>query len=85
MNKLYVSNLNYSIGEPELRLVFGDYGKLKEVKLIRKQDQNHLSRGYAFITFEDEESAQRAMEELNGAEYESRRMCISPAIDNRNK
>ena len=69
MNKIYIGNLDYKMTEQELEETFSSYGSIQEVKLI-KDHTTGQSKGFAFLTFNDADSAQGALqkdgEELNG-------------------
>jgi RNA recognition motif-containing protein len=67
-SKIYVGNLSFSTEEADLEKLFGGYGQLIELNLIK--DNAGRSKGFAFITFENQKSAQDALQadntELNG-------------------
>lgn len=72
MKKLFVGNLSYQLTEDELRQTFQGYGNIKEVKLIQ-------NKGFGFVEFDSSESAQKALEELNGRELKGRKMRVELA------
>lgn len=57
--KIYVGNLNKKTNEASLAYYFSVFGDIDDVKLIRDHSTNE-SRGFAFITFEKVESAEKA-------------------------
>lgn len=75
--KVYVGNLSYNLSEADLHEAFGNCGEIQEVKLITDR-QTGRSKGFAFITFENEEAVQDALE-LNGTELDKRRVNVSIA------
>ncbi|CAG7734522.1 unnamed protein product [Allacma fusca] len=77
-NKLFVKGLAVSVSEDTLKNLFSSYGKLKDVRLATHR--NGYSKGHAYIDFEDQESAGRALKELDGKEVEGK--AISVAISN---
>ena len=76
-NKLYVGNLTYSVGEDQLRDIFGSYGEIDEITVIKDRDTGR-SKGFAFITFNTVEDAEKALEQ-NGQEYEGRSLRVNVA------
>lgn len=74
---LYVGNLNYTTTEVDLRESFEVFGELAGVKLIRNKD--HRSKGFAFITFVDSQSAIQALDEMNGATIGERTIIVNYA------
>ncbi|EGV60103.1 E3 ubiquitin-protein ligase pub1 [Yamadazyma tenuis] len=61
---LYVAGLDKSIDEAELSKVFGQYGSIKLIKILG--DKNKLGFNYAFIEFQEPNSASDALSGLNG-------------------
>ncbi len=76
---MYVGNLNYNVGESDLRQVMEEYGVVESVKLIMDRMTNR-SKGFAFIEMPDTSEANNAIKELNGAEYEGRPMVVKEAL-----
>ncbi|MDR1200312.1 MAG: RNA-binding protein [Tannerellaceae bacterium] len=79
---IYIGNLNYRVRESELQQILEDYGTVDSVKLIIDRDTNR-SIGFAFAELPNEAEARRAIEDLNGAEYEGRQMVVKEAIPKR--
>jgi RNA recognition motif-containing protein len=77
-NKIYIGNLDYSITEENLKEIFGEYGTVEEAKVIVDRETGR-SKGFAFVTMETEEEANKIIEELNGAELEGRNIKVSEA------
>lgn len=74
-NKLYVGNLPYSCDESQLDEIFSGYGKLEDVKLIRDRETGR-SKGFAFVTFADEQEAESALEK-DGQEIGGRNLRVN--------
>jgi cold-inducible RNA-binding protein len=79
--KIYVGNLNYQTSEEDLREVFVAYGEIVETKLI-VDSKTGYSKGFAFITFENADSAQSALE-LNETTLDQRKIKVSLAKEDR--
>jgi len=75
---IYIGNLSYKVRENDLKEVMEDYGAVDSVKIIKDRDTGK-SKGFAFIEMANDADAQRAIEELNGAEYEGRTMVVKEA------
>lgn len=75
---IYVGNLNYQVDEYQLGEVMKDFGTVNSVKLIIDRETGR-SRGFAFVEMENDAEATRAIEELNGAEFEGRTMVLKEA------
>lgn len=63
-NKLFVKDLSRDTTREHLEQVFSEYGTLKEVRLITYR--NGHSKGLAFVEFEDEASAAKALVKTDG-------------------
>jgi RNA recognition motif-containing protein len=75
---IYVGNLNYKVSENELKGVFEEYGTVSSVKIITDKFTGR-SKGFGFVTIDDESDAARAIKELNGATLENREMVVNEA------
>lgn len=76
--KLYVGNLSYSVTEEELREYFAQAGTIKSVALIRDRDTGR-SKGFAFVEYETDEEAQKAINMFNGTELRERTLTVNQA------
>jgi RNA recognition motif-containing protein len=76
--KLFVGGLAWETTEHELREVFGRYGEVTEVKIITDRDTGR-SRGFGFVTFVNNEDANKAIEEGNGMELGGRTLTVNEA------
>lgn len=76
--KIYVGNLPYKVDDGKLREMFSSFGEVKEAVVI-KDKFSQRSKGFGFVTFEDEESAKRAISEMNEKEIEGRALKVSEA------
>lgn len=86
-NKLYVGNLPYSVGNDELATMFADYGVVEAVVIMDRfaDPDRPRSRGFGFVTVEDQASAERAVKEMNGKEVEGRALVVNIARPMRDK
>lgn len=71
--KVFLGGLPSNITETDLRMFFGRYGKVMEVVIMYDQEKKK-SRGFGFLSFEDEASVDRVTTEhyitLNGKQVE---------------
>ncbi|HSH51406.1 MAG TPA: hypothetical protein VK982_06750 [Bacteroidales bacterium] len=75
---IYVGNLDYKVNENDLEGIFADYGTVSSAKVIVDK-YNGRSKGFGFVTMENEEEAKKAIEELNGATFENREIVVNEA------
>jgi RNA recognition motif-containing protein len=76
--KLFVGGLSFDTTDEGLQQAFGAFGTLKEAKIIRDR-ANGRSRGFGFVSFADEAEADRALQQMNGAELDSRTIRVDHA------
>lgn len=66
-SNLYIRNIPLNAKEDDLIKVFSKYGKVTSARIeMYKKDNNLLSKGFGYLSFDNSESAEKAMEELNG-------------------
>lgn len=75
---IYVGNLDYKVDENDLQDIFAEFGTVKDAKII-KDKYNGRSKGFGFVTMDDKDEANKAIEELNGATLENREMVVNEA------
>ena len=59
--RLFVGNLAWSVDADCLRSLFQDVGNVVDARVIKERDSGR-SRGFGFVTFENEDEANRALE-----------------------
>jgi len=75
---IYVSNLGFSVQDEDLREYFAEYGEVTSAKVITDKFTNR-SRGFGFVEMPDDNAAQKAISELNGAVVEGRSISVNVA------
>ena len=75
--KLFVGNINWNASKEDLEEVFGEFGELEEVILIK--DENGRSKGFGFVTFVNADDAQTAIQKLNGHDIDGRPLFVNEA------
>ncbi|PID31654.1 RNA-binding protein [Candidatus Saccharibacteria bacterium] len=75
---LYVGNLAYATTDEGLRNFFATVGEVSRAYVATDRETGR-SRGFGFVTFEDEVLNQKAIDELNGKELDGRTIKVSLA------
>lgn len=75
---IFIAGLTFQITEPDLRELFEEYGKVSSAKIITDRFSGR-SRGFGFVEMDDDSEGQRAIQELNEAEYDGRTLTVSVA------
>ena len=77
-NKLYVGNLPYSVRDEDLQQSFGQFGAVTSAKVMMERDTGR-SKGFGFLEMSSPSEAAKAIQALNGTEFEGRNMNVSEA------
>ncbi|KAH7698302.1 Protein R09B3.3 [Aphelenchoides avenae] len=75
---VYVGSLPSGASEGDVKSYFSQIGPISHVRIIRDQ-ANRSSKGFGFVEFEDEASVQNAIDQLDGQEFNGRRIKVSRA------
>ena len=78
-NKLYVGNFPFSVTEAQLQERFAPYGDIEQLSVIMDRDTGR-PKGFAFITFALQQSAEKALEQ-NGMDMGGRPLRVNIATD----
>jgi RNA recognition motif-containing protein len=79
VTKLYVGNLPFSATDDSVRNLFSKYGTVEKVSLINDRETGR-PRGFGFVEMSNAD-ASRAMQALNGADFEGRPLKVNEAQD----
>ncbi|PIE97646.1 MAG: RNA-binding protein [Treponema sp.] len=77
-HKIYVGNLNYGTTEGQLSELFGQYGEVVSVAIIKDKFTGR-SKGFGFIEMAEGDSAEAAISELNEKEFDGRNLRVNVA------
>ena len=83
MVKLFVVGFPRDFNELKLVELFSVHGTVQDVKIIKDQ-QTRVSKGYGFITMDDQPGAERAIAAMNGVSAEGRTISVRIA-DNKSE
>ncbi len=76
--KIFVGNLPFSIDNSKLEEEFAKYGTVVSAKVIMDRNSGR-SRGYGFVEFDNEASAQEAVDKANNLPMDGRNLTVSLA------
>ncbi len=80
--QLKLLDISRALSEAELKTLFAEYGKVTSCTIV-KDSETGASKGFGFVEFEDETSAQNAMEALHKKKIKGSRLRVK-AADNKN-
>jgi len=73
---IFVGSLPFSIEEADLRESFEAYGAVDSVKIISDKFTGR-SKGFGFVEMPNDDEAQKAIDELNGATVQGRAIVVN--------
>ncbi|KAJ0252055.1 Polyadenylate-binding protein 2 [Hirschfeldia incana] len=75
---IFIKNLDLSIDHKALHDTFSTFGSIVSCKVA--VDASGNSKGYGFVQYADEESAQKAIEKLNGMLLNDKQVYVGPFL-----
>ncbi|KAJ9674359.1 hypothetical protein PVL29_023734 [Vitis rotundifolia] len=76
-NNVYVKNLSESTTEEDLKNIFGEFGTITSVVVMR--DGDGKSKCFGFVNFENADDAAEAVEALNGKKFDEKEWYVGKA------
>lgn len=78
MTKLFVGSLSYDVTSQQLNDLFAQFGAVVSASVVNDKFTGR-SRGFGFVEMQNDEEAQKAIQELNETELEGRKIFVSVA------
>lgn len=75
---IYVGNLVWDASADDLLALFQEHGKVSRAQVITDRETGR-SRGFGFVEMENDDEAQRAIDALNGKQYNGRALTVNEA------
>lgn len=75
---IYISNLSYGVNDADLNQLFSEYGEISSAKVITDRESGR-SRGFGFVEMNNDTEGQKAIDELNEAEYDGKVINVAVA------
>ncbi|HEX4876581.1 MAG TPA: RNA-binding protein [Chitinophagaceae bacterium] len=75
---IYVSNLDFTVGDDELKRIFTGFGEVTSAKVMTDKFSNR-SRGFGFVEMPVQTDGEKAIAALNGTAHEGRTMIVNEA------
>ncbi len=76
--KIYVGNLSYSVDDSSLHAKFAQFGSVDSARVITDRDTGR-SKGFGFVEMPSDDEADKAINNLNGSDFEGRAMNCAEA------
>uniref|UniRef100_A0A0R3S5C8 RRM domain-containing protein n=1 Tax=Elaeophora elaphi TaxID=1147741 RepID=A0A0R3S5C8_9BILA len=75
---VFVGNISYEVGEEQLKQVFAQVGAVVHLRLVHDRDTGK-PKGYGFCEYNDAQTAESAIRNLNGFELNGRPLRVDSA------
>lgn len=75
---IYVSNLNFATKTESLQELFAGYGEVSSANIIMDRETGR-SRGFGFVEMVSDEDGQKAIDALNGRDFEGKTITVNVA------
>jgi RNA recognition motif-containing protein len=76
--KLFIGKLSYDSTDESLQTLFAQFGQVVSAQVIKDRSTGQ-SKGFAFVEMEDADAAKKAIEALDGKEFEGRVIIVNIA------
>lgn len=75
---IYVGNLPFNATDADLRSLFAEFGSVDSASVIIDRDTGR-PRGFGFVEVADSTAGAKAIEQLDGHEWDGRRITVNEA------
>lgn len=82
MKKLFVGGISWGTDDDMLREAFAAFGAVSDARVIYDRETGR-SRGFGFVTFDEENDASEAISEMDGTELDGRTIRVNEAMERR--
>jgi RNA recognition motif-containing protein len=84
MTNIFVAKLSGGVTSDDLKELFEAYGEVKSANVIMDKYTGQSKR-FGFVEMEDDEAAAKAIEELDGSEYDRSTIVVKVAEPRENR
>ena len=75
---IYVGNMSFDVTEEALKAAFAEFGEITEIRLVMDKFTGKC-KGFGFIEMPSKEEAEKAIEEMNGKDFNGRALSVNEA------
>jgi len=76
--KLFVGNISWGVSDEQLQEAFAAFGAVEEAVIIKDKFSGR-SKGFGFVTYTNDEDADKAIAEMEGKELDGRELKVNEA------
>ncbi len=78
--KVFIGNLSFQAGEPEVKRLFSKFGEVKSVK-VATDNYTRRSRGFAYVEMQEREAGLKAIDKLHNSFFMRKSLLVNEAND----
>lgn len=78
--RLFVGGLSWDTTVESLSAAFGEFGAVGDAVIVKDRDTGR-SRGFGFVVMDDRKDASKAIDAMDGAELDGRRIVVNVATE----
>ena len=82
--KIFVGNLAPEVTDSDLENAFGEFGKVRNVKVVRDMF-TQVSKGFGFVEMQSKVEGQAAIQKLNTVDIKGKKIVVNEARPERNR
>ncbi len=76
--KLFVGNIEWGVTDDQLKELFAAHGEVEEAVIIKDKFSGR-PKGFGFVTFVNDDDADKAIEALNDYDLNGRKLAVNEA------
>lgn len=76
---IYIGNIPVNVPEQEIETLFKQFGEVRSVRIVMERD-NLQSKGFGFVSMENEEAGHKAILFLDNKKYKKSYLEVSEAM-----
>ncbi|XP_029655354.1 RNA-binding protein with serine-rich domain 1-B-like [Octopus sinensis] len=81
--KIFITGLSMNVNKDHIYEIFGVYGSILNVNIPSDITHPQFSKGHAYVTFEDPDSAEDAVKHFNDGQIDGKMISVSLSVTSR--
>ena len=75
---IFIAGISYNLSNADLGELFEEFGEVISAKIVMDRETGR-SKGFGFVEMPDDAAGQKAIDELNGAEFDHKQISVNVA------
>uniref|UniRef100_A0A667IXL7 RNA-binding protein with serine-rich domain 1 n=1 Tax=Lynx canadensis TaxID=61383 RepID=A0A667IXL7_LYNCA len=78
--KVHIGRLTRNVTKDHIMEIFSTYGKIKMIDMPVERMHPHLSKGYAYVEFENPDEAEKALKHMDGGQIDGQEITATAVL-----